>query len=791
MKKPRSLFLRLFVPHRLGWTAVLIWLLGILHLYGVKPIRGEDDPVSLKREMVYRSRIAPLIERHCFECHGNGATEGDLDLDRFDSAQDIRLGRNVWKKVIQKVQVKAMPPADSPQPSAADRAELVRWLDETLNKVDCVREAQPGRVTLRRLNRVEYSNTIRDLLGVDYALAKEFPADDVGYGFDNIGDVLSLPPILLEKYLTAAEEITAVALVTEPSGPKTVFQREGRQLIGGRPAAKIGSILVTKSNMYTDWEVKVAGEYRVEIEAFGHHAGPEKVRMGLAIGTDPAGRFEVAATEAAPEVYSAEVRVAAGEQRISIAFLNDYYKADAPPQERDRNLIVLRVAVQGPLDVVQKLPATHERVFFVKPGDGLSEADAAGQILARFASRAFRRPATQDEVQRLTAFFKQSRQAGELFEQSVERAVQAVLISPHFLFRIEDDPEAGQSERMLNEYELATRLSYFIWSTMPDDELLNLAFRGKLRTQDQLQRQVARMLQDPKAEALVDNFAEQWLNLRKYDQLTPNPELFPDFTPALRDDMRRETTLFFTHLVREDRSVLDLLAADYTFLNERLARHYGIAGVKGEDFRKVSLEGTPRGGLLTHGSILTLTSNPARTSPVKRGKWILENLLGEPPPPPPPNVPELEDQKEQLSGTLRQQLEQHRKNPNCAVCHQQMDELGFALENFNAVGAWRTFDGSHPIDAVATLPSRERFDGPRQLVQVLVNKKRDQFVRCLAENLLTFALGRGLEYYDVCAVDKIVGQLPQHDFRFSALVLEIVQSDPFQKRGMAEPSKPR
>jgi hypothetical protein len=789
MSKLRARLLRRIITHPIVGPVMLIGLLGILD--GGNPIWGEDDPVSLQREMVYRSRVAPLIERYCFECHGNGATEGDLDLDRFDSAQDIRLGRTVWKKVMQKVQVQAMPPADSPQPSAADRAELVRWLDETLNKVDCVREAQPGRVTLRRLNRVEYRNTIRDLLGVDYALAKEFPADDVGYGFDNIGDVLSLPPILLEKYLTAAEEVTAAALVTEPSGPKTVFQREGRQLIGGRPAAQIGSILVTKSNMYTDWNVKVAGKYRVEIEAFGHQAGPEKVRMGLAIGTDPAGRFEVAATEAAPEVYSAEVRVAAGEQRISIAFLNDYYKADAPPKERDRNLIVLRVAVQGPLDVVQKLPTTHERVFFVKPGDGLSEADAAEQILARFASRAFRRPATQDEVQRLTAFFTQSRQAGDSFEQSVERAVQAVLISPHFLFRIEDDPEAGQSERMLNEYELATRLSYFIWSTMPDDELLNLAFRGKLRTGDQLQRQVARMLQDSKAEALVDNFAEQWLNLRKYDQLTPNPELFPEFTPALRDDMRRETTQFFTHLVREDRSVLDLLAADYTFLNERLARHYGIAGVQGEEFRKVSLEGTPRGGLLTHGSILTLTSNPARTSPVKRGKWILENLLGEPPPPPPPNVPELEDQKEQLSGTLRQQLEQHRKNPNCAVCHQQMDELGFALENFNAVGAWRTFDGSHPIDAVATLPSGERFDGPRQLVQVLVSKKRDPFVRCLAENLLTFALGRGLEYYDVCAVDKIVGQLPQHDFRFSALVLEIVQSDPFQKRGRAEPAKTR
>ena len=789
MSKLRARLLRRIITHPIVGPVMLIGLLGILD--GGNPIWGEDDPVSLQREMVYRSRVAPLIERYCFECHGNGATEGDLDLDRFDSAQDIRLGRTVWKKVMQKVQVQAMPPADSPQPSAADRAELVRWLDETLNKVDCVREAQPGRVTLRRLNRVEYRNTIRDLLGVDYALAKEFPADDVGYGFDNIGDVLSLPPILLEKYLTAAEEVTAAALVTEPSGPKTVFQREGRQLIGGRPAAQIGSILVTKSNMYTDWNVKVAGKYRVEIEAFGHQAGPEKVRMGLAIGTEPAGRFEVAATEAGPEVYSAEVRVAAGEQRISVAFLNDYYKADAPPKERDRNLIVLRVAVQGPLDVVQKLPATHERVFFVKPGDGLSEADAAEQILARFASRAFRRPATQDEVQRLTAFFTQSRQAGDSFEQSVERAVQAVLISPHFLFRIEDDPEAGQSERMLNEYELATRLSYFIWSTMPDDELLNLAFRGKLRTGDQLQRQVARMLQDPKAEALVDNFAEQWLNLRKYDQLTPNPELFPEFTPALRDDMRRETTQFFTHLVREDRSVLDLLAADYTFLNERLARHYGIAGVQGEEFRKVSLEGTPRGGLLTHGSILTLTSNPARTSPVKRGKWILENLLGEPPPPPPPNVPELEDQKEQLSGTLRQQLEQHRKNPNCAVCHQQMDELGFALENFNAVGAWRTFDGSHPIDAVATLPSGERFDGPRQLVQVLVSKKRDPFVRCLAENLLTFALGRGLEYYDVCAVDKIVGQLPQHDFRFSALVLEIVQSDPFQKRGRAEPAKTR
>ena len=748
-------------------------------------LMGAEDPASQQREAAYRAKVAPLIERYCFDCHGRGATEGDLDLDRFDSAQAIRRGRTVWKKVMQKVQVKAMPPSDSPQLSDAARTELLSWLDEALNKVDCVREAEPGRVTLRRLNRVEYRNTIRDLVGIDYALASEFPADDVGYGFDNIGDVLSLPPILLEKYLTAAEEITAAALVTEPPGPKTVLKREGRLMSGGRPAARNGSILVTTDNMHTAWEVKEPGKYRVQIEAYGHQAGPDKVRMGLAVDSEPKAKFEVAATEKTPQVYSTEVRVSAGEHRIAIAFLNDYYKADAPAGERDRNLIVLGIEIQGPLDVVKKFPATHERIFFVKPSENLSESDAARQILTRFSSRAFRRPATADELERLLRFFRQGRESGDSFEQSIERAVQAVLISPSFLFRVEEDPAAGQTERLLNEYELASRLSYFLWSTMPDDELLNGAFRGKLRTGDELQRQVARMLRDAKAQALVDNFAEQWLNLRKYDQLAPSPEQFPEFTTALRQDMRTETTQFFAYVMREDRSLLELLSADYTFLNERLARHYGIAGVKGDEFRQVSLRGTPRGGLLTQGSILTLTSNPTRTSPVKRGKWILENLLGEPPPPPPPNVPELEDQKEQLSGTLRQQLEQHRKNPNCAVCHQQMDELGFALENFNAIGGWRTFDGNLPIDAVATLPSGERFDGPRQLVNVLIEKKRDQFIRTLTENLLTFALGRGLEYYDVCAVDKIVANLPKQDYRFSALVLEIVRSEPFQKRGAA------
>ena len=374
-------------------------------------------------------------------------------------------------------------------------------------------------------------------------------------------------------------------------------------------------------------------------------------------------------------------------------------------------------------------------------------------------------------------------ESGDNFEASIQLALQAVLVSPHFLFRVEAMPTAGEDERTLSDYELATRLSYFLWNSMPDDELFRHAVRGTLRKDNHLDEQVRRMLRDPKAKSLVDSFASQWLQLRRFDEMTPSKRHFPTFNDVLREDMRRETELFFSYIVQNDRSVIDLLVADYTFVNERLARHYGLPNVKGDRFQQVSLAGTPRGGLLTHGSILTVTSNPTRTSPVKRGRWVLENLLGESPPPPPPNVPELVDEGVELKGTLREQMEQHRANPNCSVCHEKMDALGFALENFDAIGAWRLFDGKHPIDPRGQLPNGGSFEGPNELSAYLRDNMQPQFVHCIAEKMLTYALGRGLEFYDQCAVDKIIEELSQNEFKFSSLILGVVRSDPFQKQG--------
>jgi hypothetical protein len=563
----------------------------------------------------------------------------------------VRQERSIWLKVLGQLQASAMPPSDADQPTAEERELLRVWIDRAVNSVDCSGPVSPGRVTLRRLNRHEYRNTIRDLLGIDYAPAADFPADDVGYGFDHIGDVLSLPTILMEKYLAAAEEISRQALADASSEPQDAQQRLPR-----RP-------------------------------------------------------------------------------------------------------IILR-----------------------RPGEEWTPQAAAAANLAPLAAAAFRRPVTDAEVARLAQLVAQAVDDGESFEAGMQLALQAILISPHFLFRVELDPEGDAETRQLNDHELAVRLSYFLWSTMPDAELFDAAREGRLQDLSELEQQVRRMLADPKSQALIENFAGQWLQLRNLDTLTFDPARFPGCDAQLLADMREETLQFFAALVREDQSLLRLLDADFTFVNQRLAAHYGLAGVTGNEFRRVSLQGTPRAGILTHASVLAVTSNPSRTSPVKRGKFVLDNLLGAPPPPAPANVPQLDDANRALTGTLRQRLEQHRADPGCASCHQLMDPIGFALEHFDAVGRYRTTDAGQPIDASGALPSGDQFSGLDELRGLLLAKRRDDVARCLVEKMLVYALGRGLEYYDQCAVNNIRQALEQDDYRFSRLVLGVVQSQPFQKR---------
>jgi hypothetical protein len=738
-----------------------------------------------ERERTFSERVQPLLAKYCADCHAGDVAEGGLSFDKFKNARQILVGRNTWLGVLAKLQVKAMPPEEAEQPTEPERKFLLDWIDAAVNDIDCVHDAEPGHVTMRRLNRQEYRNTIRDLVGIDYEPTAEFPADDIGYGFDNIGDVLSLPPILMEKYLDAAGEILDQAIMTQGLGLPIVLQKRADGFSGDGSARGDGTrVLASSGAAGAEFTAAQTGQYEIIATAFGQQAGNEPTKMSLRFDGKEISVFEVTAIENEPGTYKLEGRATTGKHRVDLAFVNDYYNPKASdPNDRDRNLVLAHLEIRGPREAKRELPATHQRIIFVQPNDKLSPQDAARQVLERFASRAYRRPATSEEVDRLMQLVKVAQAAGDNFEASIQLALQAVLVSPHFLFRVEAIPAADKTERDLSDYEFATRLSYFLWNTMPDDELFRHAVRGTLRKENNLDEQVRRMLKDPKAEALVDSFAAQWLQLRKFDEMTPSKRHFPSFDDGLRKDMRRETEMFFAYIVHNDRSVTELLAADYTFINERLARHYGLPNVKGDRFQQVSLKGTPRGGLLTHGSILTVTSNPTRTSPVKRGRWILENLLGEPPPPPPPNVPELVEEGKELTGTLREQMEQHRANPNCAVCHLVMDELGFALENFDAVGAWRLFDGKHPVDASGQLPDGASFNGPAELAAYLRANMQEDFVHCMAEKMLTYALGRGLEFYDQCAIDKIEEELSKNEFRFSSLILGVVRSDPFQKQG--------
>jgi Protein of unknown function (DUF1592)/Protein of unknown function (DUF1588)/Protein of unknown function (DUF1585)/Protein of unknown function (DUF1587)/Protein of unknown function (DUF1595)/Planctomycete cytochrome C len=633
-----------------------------------------EVPPARPAPVLFAQDVAPLLAKYCLACHDSARARGGLVLETFHDDASVRQALPLWQKVAGELRAGSMPPAGKPQPTAAELELLNAWLDAAVFPRNSTTEKDPyERVTVRRLNRAEYNNTVRDLVGLDLHPAEEFPADDVGYGFDNIGDVLSLPPLLLEKYLSAAEQVVDAAFRSP----------EIRQRLLNPP--------------------------------------PDDV---------------------VPPAYRGFVQPVRAEAR--------------------------KVLRTGPADAPPTLDPREREIFH------------AYSVLRAFADRAYRRPATHDELTRLLRFVEAAQRNGEGYEQSIRLALRAVLVSPHFLFRFESN---GETARPLTDFELATRLSYFLWSSLPDEELFRLAARGALRRGNTLAAQVRRMLRDEKARALVQNFGGQWLQTRGLKDFAPDPAWFPNFDEALRAAMLRETDLFFEAVVGQDRSVLEFLDADYTFVNERLARHYGIPGVRGAEFRRVSLAGTPRGGLLTQASVLAVTSHPTRTSPVKRGKWVLETLLGAPPPPPPPGVEDLKDgDKVVLSGSLRQRMEQHRTNPSCAACHARMDPLGFGLENFDALGAWRTHDGLHPIDASGTLPGGQSFDGPAELRAVL-KARRQAFARCLAEKLLTYALGRGVEPSDGRAVDAIARRLARNDYRFSALVLAVVQSEPFQTRG--------
>lgn len=757
----------------------------------VASVQAEDgfEQRQKRREQEYPAQIKPLLARYCYDCHGDQDQQAELNLAKVQTPVDVLSDRKRWLTVIEKIGSKEMPPEDhDPQPTDEERTLLVEWLTSLVDDIDCRGTPDPGRVTLRRLNRREYRNTVRDLVGVDYEPSAEFPGDDTGYGFDNIGDVMSLPPILMEKYLAAAEEIASKAIDANGGKKPLDVRFTGNMLKGaGQIYGQQSRLLLTAGEASVELKTPSDGEYEVRILAFGDQGGNEPVQMSVRIDDEQVQRFDVKERDHQSREFTVRQQLNAGSHKIGVAFLNDFWDPSAAnPELRDRNLYIGYVHVRGPLHAESvDLPESHRQIIFVQPDRGRRSRSATEQVVRRLATRAFRRPATDDEVNRLVQLTRSVRQEGGTYEQGIQLALQAVLCSPHFLFRSEPDlKDQGDKPRPLNDYELATRLSYFLWSTMPDDELFRLAAEGKLSDRETLEKQVRRMLAHEKSQALVENFAGQWLELRSLDIRTPDPEMFPEFNDDLRAAMRTETEMFVAAVLREDRSVLELLDADFTFVNEPLAKLYGIGGVQGDEFRRVSLEGQDRGGLLTQASILTITSNPTRTSPVKRGKWILENLLASPPPPPPPDVPELDEKTEAgTAATLREKLQLHLKNKACASCHERMDPLGFALENFDAIGRWRDKDAGQPIDSSGKLPGGETVAGASDLRKLLATQRKDKFVECLTEKLMVYALGRGLDYQDQCTIREITSAVERDNYRFSRLIVEIVLSQPFTHQG--------
>jgi len=784
------------MPKRLSILLLLAVVLSV-GLGAAKPPASPSLRVDRKvAEVQLNETVLPVLREYCWDCHGDSEAKGGVNFDAHTNLMAVLRDRGTWERVIQTVRSGEMPPKKKKaQPNTEVRTHLVGWIERTLFPIDPSRP-DPGRVTLRRLNRVEYNNTVRDLFGVDFQPADDFPQDDVGYGFDNIGDVLSMPPILLEKYLNAAEAVLDRSIVTGPLTPKA--RRFAPSQIQGHVGGGALATLSAQGEMFVEYEAPVPGDYVFKVQAYGDQAGDEKVQMALRADGHDLETIEVRRGRGNPKLHEHRLALKPGNHRLSAAFLNDFYrqtevlktngqgKTYTEKKTEDRNLQVEFIEVTGPFsEAVPPLHALHRKVFFKAPGPQTTN-QVARDILQRVTDRAYRRSATPAELDGLMRLFGQARESGDGFEAAVKQALMAVLISPHFLFRgeIQSNPDNPHESHRVSEYALASRLSYFLWSTMPDDELFRLAGQGRLRRN--LAGQVKRMLADPKSRALVDNFAGQWMQLRTLDIVSPDEKLFPGFDAPLRAALRRETESLFEHVLRKDRPITEFLTADYTFVNEPLARHYGISGVHGPDFVRVSLKGTGRSGVLTHASILTLTSNPNRTSPVKRGKWILDNILASPPPPPPPGVPALESKE--THGTLRQRMDAHRDNAMCASCHAKMDPLGFAFEHFDAVGRFREKDGDEVVDTRGELVSGERFADHVELSRVLSDSRQADFVRCVSEKMLTYALGRGLEYYDRPALVAMDTQLRKKNLRFSVLIQAVVESVPFQyRRGDGDP----
>jgi hypothetical protein len=799
----------------------------------------------------FAKEVQPVLAKYCYDCHGEGMSKGQVSLDEFKSAEEMLNDHDLWLRVLKNVRAGVMPPEKKPQPTAEEKKVLEGWIKNASFRIDPA-NPDPGRVTVRRLNRTEYRNTIRDLVGVDFNTESEFPPDDTGHGFDNIGDVLTVSPMLLEKYITAAKSIVESAV---PSVSRVVREQviPGRQFVGeANERAGGGALSLPYSKAATvtkKIEAVNPGKYQVVVDLTERERFVDgqfdynKVRV----------LFKVDGKERLREDYLWK-----GGKTYSLAVDEQWpEKADhelsfeiipLTPDEkqvRNREIRINSVTLRGPMEPEYWVrPKNFER-FFAKdaPEDPLERRAYAAELLEKFATKAFRRPVDQPTVKRLSALAESVySQPGKTFENGIQQAMVAVLASPRFLFREEGllTPSPDQKFAAVDDFSLASRLSYFLWSSMPDEELFQLAQRNALRPA--LRSQFKRMLADQRSQEFIRNFTGQWLQARdidgviidaravlgREDEADPNRErmiarfrelrntnedeltaeerseleslrrdLFrnrrgprAELNGEIRRAMRRETEMVFDYVVKNDRPLTELLNSDYTFLNSRLARHYGLPEVDGDEMRLVKLPpGSPRGGIITQGTVLAVTSNPTRTSPVKRGLFVLENVLGSPPPPPPPDIPSLEDAAKTIVGrtpSLRETLELHRNSPLCSSCHSRMDPIGLGLENFNAMGMWREQEYKQPLEVGGKLITGEEFNTIQELKRILVEQHQLDFYHCLTEKLLTYALGRGLEFYDVHTIDAIVEQVVQSGGRPSALLLGIIESAPFQKRRTLE-----
>ena len=771
--------------------------------------------------------VRPVLNRYCVGCHNERLRTAGLALDTMDAA---RVGDHpdAWEKVVRKLRTGAMPPAGRRRPDPATYESVASALENALDRAAAA-TPNPGRTTVHRLNRREYANAVRDLLALEIDASGLLPADNADLGFDNMADILSVSPALLDRYIFAARRISRLAVGDPDIEPTTEtyvvpsMRFQDLRMSEDLPFGSRGGIAI-RHNFPLDAEYEV--RIQLQRQLYDYVRGLQnrqqlEVRLdgerlavfdiGGAPGTPPPRTFAGAVlgdrtweeyTLHADEDLVVRLSARAGPRVLGVSFVQGRSERDGVLQPRATGKVLAvaerwsspseapeaavdQVSIAGPFDATGSGETpSRERLFVCRPGPGTEEEPCAREILGAVARRAFRRGVTETDLRTLLGFFAAGRRAGG-FEAGIQRALESILVDPEFLFRVERDPVDTRPGTIhpVSDLELAARLSFFLWSSIPDDELLDVAARGDLRDPDVLRRQVQRMLADSRAQALVDGFALQWLALRTLSRVVPTPELFPEWDDNLREAFRRETELFVASQIRENRSVLDLVRADYTFANERLARHYGIPNVYGSRFRRVTFSDGVRGGLLGHGSILTVTSYPTRTSPVLRGHWLLQQMLGSPPPPPPPDVPALPDRGEGgRPASVRERLEQHRANPVCANCHAPMDPLGFALEHFDAIGKWRaTGEGGDPIDASGVFPDGTGFEGLAGLKAMLLGR-HEQFVWTVTEKLATYALGRGLEHYDMPAVRAIIRGAAADDYTWSSLVLGIVESTPFQMR---------